>query len=466
MAVDTKPNLAALHDRLVEKTAEAAERLKVPGVAVGIHHTGEDDYAFHGVTSIENPLEVNADTLFQIGSTTKTYTATAAMILVERGKLDLDAPVRQYVPELRLKDEDVAEKVTVMHLLNHTSGWLGDVFTDTGEGDDYLDKYVGGLADVDQLNPLGAVASYNNAAFVLAGLVIQRVAQQRYEDAVKELVLEPLGMKDSFFNPRDIMTRRFVAGHTERDDKVTLATPWALPRSANPPGGILSIVADQLTYARFHLGDGTAADGSRVLSAATLRRMQEPTAALQGGALGDHVGISWLLRDVGGARVVAHGGSTNGQQSSFDMVPSHQFAVTVLTNADKGAVLHRELTNWILEAYLGLADAEEDPIQLDAASMAAYAGEYDNRNAIVTVSVDGDSLVLKARYTEEGKAQLLAVRGEDAPDPEPITVRPLPNDRYVVSEGDAKGMKGHFVRDGEGPVTALELGGRLAQKIS
>ena len=465
MAVESTQKLAVLHDRLMEKVAEGAQRLKVPGIAVGIYHDGEEDYAFHGVTSIDNPLEVNADTFFQIGSTTKTYTATAAMILVDRGELDLDAPVRRYVPELKLKDSEVAENVTVFHLLNHTAGWLGDVFTDTGEGDDYLEKYVAGLAEVDQLSPLGLAASYNNAAFVLAGLVIQRVVQKRYEDAIKELIFEPLGMKESFLNLRDIMTRRFAVGHTERDDLIRVATPWALPRSANPPGGILSITSDQMIYARFHLGDGTSRDGKRLLKPETLRRMQEPTASLKGGALGDHVGISWLLRDVGGTRVVAHGGSTNGQQSAFELVPSRRFGVTVLTNADKGAVLHRELTTWILEAYLGLADAEEEPLQLDAAGMAAFAGEYDNRNAIVNVSVDGDALVLKARYTEEGKAQLLSVMGEGAPDPEPIIVKPLSGDRYVVSEGDAKGMKGIFVRDESGTVTALELGGRLAQKI-
>ncbi|MDQ6748109.1 MAG: beta-lactamase family protein [Candidatus Dormibacteraeota bacterium] len=465
MAGADGPRLGGLHDQLVERLVEGAERLKVPGVAVGIFHDGEEDFAFHGVTSIDNPLEVNRDTFFQIGSTTKTYTATAAVILAERGRLDLAAPVRRYVPELRLKDESVAEAVTVFQLLNHTAGWLGDVFTDTGEGDDYLEKYVAGLVSVDQMNPLGSAASYNNAAFVLAGLVIQRASGVRYEDAIRELIFEPLHMAQSMFNPRDVMTRRFAVGHNERQDVLKVATPWALPRSANPPGGILSIASDQMIYARFHLGDGTAPDGTRLLPADALRRMQAPTAELRGGALGDHVGISWLLRDVGGTRVVAHGGSTNGQQSAFELVPSRNFGLTLLTNADRGAVLNRELTEWILEAYLGLADAREETIQLGPAEMAAFAGEYDNRNAIVSVSVEGDTLVLRASYTEAGKAQVLAVMGEGAPDPPPMTVKLLANDRYMVSEGDAKGMKGIFVRDDSGRVTALELGGRLAQKI-
>ena len=105
---------------------ERGSALGVPGAAVGIVHGDRDHYAFHGVTSIENPLPVDARTLFQFGSTGKTYTSTAILRLVDRGRVDLDAPVRRYVPELRLRDEAVAEQVTVLQLFNHTAGWEGD----------------------------------------------------------------------------------------------------------------------------------------------------------------------------------------------------------------------------------------------------------------------------------------------------------------------------------------------------
>jgi len=117
-------------------------RLHVPGVAVGVLHEGREFCGGYGVTSVENPLPVDPDTLFQIGSTTKTYTGTAAMRLVEQGKLDLDAPVRTYVPELKLRDEEVAANVTVLHLLNHTAGWEGDMMDSTGDGDGARAKYV------------------------------------------------------------------------------------------------------------------------------------------------------------------------------------------------------------------------------------------------------------------------------------------------------------------------------------
>ena len=139
--------MASDQPTLQEWVSEAAERLAVPGVAVGVYHAGEEHYAFHGVTSLENPLPVDEHTLFQFGSTGKTFTATAIMRLVDQGRVDLDATVRTYLPELRLQDEDVAQRVTVLQLLNHTAGWSGDVFENTGDGDDALARYVEAMAE-------------------------------------------------------------------------------------------------------------------------------------------------------------------------------------------------------------------------------------------------------------------------------------------------------------------------------
>ncbi len=105
----------------------------------------------------------------------KVWTATLAMQLVDEGKLDLDAPVADVLPELRLADAEVAKTVTMRHLLNHTSGIDGDVFTDTGRGDDCVEKYVALLSEQKQNHPLGATWSYCNAGFVLAGRVIEKL---------------------------------------------------------------------------------------------------------------------------------------------------------------------------------------------------------------------------------------------------------------------------------------------------
>jgi CubicO group peptidase (beta-lactamase class C family) len=460
----TTRETVALRSELERKLAEAASRHQVPGAAIGIAFGDQDLYAFHGVTSLDNPLPVDERTLFQIGSTTKTFTATAIMRLVEAGRLELAAPVRRYVPELKLRDEDVAARVTVLQLLNHTAGWTGDYFEDTGEGDDALARYVAKMAELQQVSPLGATASYNNAALNLAGRVIERVTGQTYEAALKELVLDPLGLRDSLLLLADVMTRRFAVGHQQHGDEMQVARRWHLSRSARPAGGIVATAADQVTYARFHLGDGTAASGERVLSPESMVRMQQPTASLHASALGDSVGISWLLKDVAGVRLVRHGGTTNGQLSAFVLVPERDFAITVLTNSDTGGQLHQEMVKWALETYLGVAEPDPEPLSLGADELAPYAGRYQTASGVVELTVEGDRLVANATYSDEALAKLRSVYGDQVPEQRPLPMKMLPDDRFIGVEGRGKGMRGYFVREG-GAVSAVDFGGRLAPRI-
>jgi CubicO group peptidase (beta-lactamase class C family) len=452
----TSPDLVRLHPQLEEQVSAAAEQLRVPGVAVGIYAGGAEDYVYHGVTSIENPLPVDAKTIFQIGSTGKTYTATVLMILAERGLVSLEAPVRSYVPELRLQDESVAERVTVLQLLNHTAGWVGDISGDTGDGDDALARFVAEvLPTLDQVNPLGSVASYNNSALNLAGRVIEKVTGKTYEAAVHDLLLEPAGLDESFFFMGEIMTRRFVVGHIEREGVVRVAHPWAMARSANPAGGVLATASDQIAYARFHLGNGTGEDGTRVLSEESLRRMREPTVQFGDG----WCGISWMLQDIGGTRIAAHGGSTIGQQSAFVMVPERDFAVTVLTNAHAGLQLHNQLVEWVLKTYLGVAQPEEQPLALDPAELAAYAGKYDGAIWIANVSAEDDHLRLTIEITDKGREEM----GEEAFPFTPARLVILPQDRFLILDGEYAGLKANFIREDD-RITAINVG-RIAHRI-
>jgi CubicO group peptidase (beta-lactamase class C family) len=118
----------------------------------------------YGVTNVNHPRPVDGDTLFRIGSITKTFTGTAIMRLVDSGKVRLDAPVRTYLPGLILANQQVVETVTVRQILNHSAGWLGDDYAGSGRGEDALAKYVAGMRYLPQLTPPGQVFAYNNAA--------------------------------------------------------------------------------------------------------------------------------------------------------------------------------------------------------------------------------------------------------------------------------------------------------------
>jgi CubicO group peptidase (beta-lactamase class C family) len=199
--VYTANDLNKTFDELCDETSRLMKVHKVPGVSVGLILNGEEFVQGFGVTSLEHPLPVTIDTLFQNGSRTKTITATAVMRLVEQGLLELDKPVKAYVKHFRVKDKFASDKVTVRQLLDHTSGWVGDYIENTGDGDDALAKYTANMANLKQLTPLGEVWSYNSSAFSLAGYVIESVTKKPYEQAVRDLVLEPLGLSNSFSFP-------------------------------------------------------------------------------------------------------------------------------------------------------------------------------------------------------------------------------------------------------------------------
>jgi CubicO group peptidase (beta-lactamase class C family) len=443
-----------------------AEELQVPGVGVGVVIGDEEHAAFNGVTSVEDPLTVDEKTLFQNGSTGKTYTAMAILRLVERGEMDLDAPVRTYVPELKLKDEQVARDVTLLQLLNHTAGWDGDLFENTGEGDDALDRYVARMATIEQVTPLGATVSYNNASLGLAGKALEHVTGKIYETVIRELVFEPLGMDRNYYFAKEIMTYRFAQGHKQNPDgTIEVARPWELGRYGNPMGGAVTTVNDQLTWARFHIGDGRAKDGTLVLSEQMLKRMQLPTVECPGNALGDAVGISWLLRDVEGLRVVAHGGDTAGQHSTFEMVPGQRFAITSLTNCGpNGGEFNERITRWAFEAYLHVEIKDPEPLRLNDEALAEYAGRYETIAAIADLTAANGLLVIDVTIRPEVLEQL----GEESDDEPPIPIGILPGegDRYIVPEGPAKGMKGYFTRGADGTINGIHLGGRYAERVS
>lgn len=447
-----------LFTQLTGQIQDAMRRLNVPGVSVGLIDGDQQHVAAFGVTSLDNPLPVTPDTLFQIGSTTKTVTATVAMRLAEAGKLDLDAPVRTYLPNLRLSDPGVAGRVTMRHLLSHSGGWAGDFFIDTGTGRDAIRRAVARMRTLPQLTPLDTVWHYNNAGFYIAGRVIEVVTRSPYEQAARQWLLDPLGMKMSFFTADDVITYRVAIGHNNNPIEdgtrpATVARPWALPRNTAPVGTIVSTVPDQLTYARFHLGDGTAPDGTRLLSPESMRLMRTPRIAASNG---EQFGIGWFLRDLNGTLQMRHGGATNGQMSAFVLVPSRHWALTILTNADLGRALHTEITAWALEHYIGYTPPNNDPIPSTPTDLQPYVGLYTDIVVDLDLYLHGDTLMLQSK-------QKRSLPGQEMPPPEPpVTLARYAPDKLVMVDGPMPGSHLEFIRDHDtNGITWLRASGRI-----
>jgi CubicO group peptidase (beta-lactamase class C family) len=439
---------------------------KIPGVAVGIWADGKEIYACHGVTSVDNPLPIDKDTLYTLGSISKTYTATALMRLVAEGRVELDAPVRRYIPELVLSDDQAAAEITVLNLLNHTSGLGWDLLVETGDGDDALEIYVAKLAELEMIAPPGTRTSYSQAGYSLLGRVIEKVVGLPYEKAIASLVFEPLGLSHSFFSPIDVMTRRFAVGHNLGEDgTLSVSRVWRGPRCRNPGAGVTSSAADLLKWARFQLGDGRAESGAEILPAEILHRMKEPTAVLQGSNLGDAIGIGWFLRDVNGVRTVGHGGSAIGQFGELLIVPERNFAIVSLSNAGpNGMPFNQAVVRWALETYLGVTEQEPEPLPYDETRAREIVGSYENDAMTGIIRTDGAELTLEAILKPEVRAALDTDPGPDYP-PAEFGLLPGDTDEYIVTNGSLKGLRGFFTRDETGAVVGIDVAGRLFKRV-
>ncbi|GAB4450491.1 MAG: serine hydrolase domain-containing protein [Anaerolineales bacterium] len=441
--------------KITKKIVAEMKRLDVPGAAIGIYHKGKELTAGFGVTSVEHPLPVTPDTLFQTGSISKTFTGTLLMMLAERGKVDLDAPVRKYIKDFQLQDEETARKVTVRHLLTHMGGWVGDYFNDFGNGDDALDKMVKDIAKLPQVQPLGKIWSYNNTGFNVAARVIEVVTKMPYEQAAQQMLFDPLGLNMTFFYPSDILfTHRFVVGHQKVKGKVQVARPWAIGRAGNGVGGVVSTVKDLLKYARFHMSSGK----KNVISGKSLRAMRVPQA--DAGPRG-MMGITWFIRDAGRFKVYAHGGATNGQQAYFFFIPEKDFACALLTNSDDGGIITAELFGLILETYFNVTLQSPEPKEVPLSELKELAGRYKIGTECFDIKVKGKYLMYHH----------IPLGGFPTPDTPPGPALPpmrfqfYDTDKLIGLDEPYKGALADILRDEQGRVEYFRVGGRAHKKI-
>ncbi len=431
------------------------KRLKVPGIAIGIYNKGGELSAAFGITSVEHPLPVTVDTLFQTGSISKTFTGTVIMQLVEQGKVDLDAPVRKYIKDFQLKDKEVVKKVTVRHLLTHMGGWVGDYFNDFGNGDDALDKMVKDVARMEQIQPLGTIWSYNNTGFNIASRVIEVVMKKPYEQVMQEMLLTPVGLDMTFFYPSDILfTHRFVVGHQTVDGKVSVTRPWAIGRAGNGVGGVVSTVRDLLKYARFHMSNGKKG----VITRKSLKAMR--VAQADAGARG-MMGITWFIRKIGDITVYAHGGATNGQQAYFFFIPDQDFACAILTNSDDGGIVADGVFAKVLKLYFSAKTNLPNPIKTSNEELKPYLGRYKIGTECFDLKPKNGQLIYHH----------IPLGGFPTPDTPPgPALAPMrfsfyERDKVIGLDEPYRNALGEFFRDEKGRIVFFRIGGRAHKKI-
>lgn len=304
---------------------------RVPGAVVALTDGTSTTTVAHGVTSLRTRQPVTEDTAFQIGSISKVLTASLVMALVDRGDVHLDEPVRSYLPDFAVADPEATRTITVRHLLNHTAGLEGDVFTDTGRGDDALRVYVEQLAGVGQVHPVGQMFSYCNSGFSVLGHLAATVNGTTWDQALREHVSTPLGSTTLSTTADEVVLQPHAVGHLDLPgpdgEKVLQVTPvFALPRATGPAGSVMGTAADLLASARAHV----PGSGAALLDEASVAAMQSEEVVLDDPwPLGRAWGLGWILPVPG---VVGHDGATYGQYAFLRLHPQTGVAMVLLTN--------------------------------------------------------------------------------------------------------------------------------------
>ncbi|NNH71293.1 serine hydrolase [Nocardia uniformis] len=436
-----------------------ATRHGIPGVVLAISHGDQMIEAAHGVLALNTGVETTVDSLFQIGSITKVWTATVIMRLVDQGKLDLDAPLIEMLPELRLSDPDTTKRITMRHLLTHTSGIDGDVFTDTGRGDDCLERYVPELADV-MCEPIEAIWSYCNSGYSLAGRVIEVLTGLTWDAAMREMLFTPLGLEYTVTLPEEALLHRAAVGHVPGPDgALRRADRWMLPRSAGPAGLITARARDLLTFARMHLDDGVAPDGRRLLPTELVRQMRAEQAVLPGIGPGesDSWGLGWFRCDWNGHRVFGHDGGTIGQGALLRVLPEHRLAFTILTNGGAIGKVFSELSAEIATELAGVTPPEPvvppaDPPPLESGR---YIGVYESSDKRCEITDTGDGLLL--RFV------LLGSMGDLGFPEQKMSLVPVADDTFVADYDGRGWIRVYFLYADDGTQYVF-FGGRAIRR--
>ncbi len=277
-----------------------------------------------GMANMEWSISNTTDTKFRLGSITKQFTATLIMQLVEQGKIKLDGKLSDYLPDYR---KDTGEKVTIHHLLTHTSGipsytdlpnFFADVSRDPYKVDEFVKKFASG--DL-QFEPASKFR-YNNSGYFLLGAIIEKLTGKPYEQVLKENIFDPVGMKNTGYDHYDTILPKRAAGYSKTPDGYTNAPylDMSLPYAA---GSMYSTVEDLLLWDQALYTD-------KVISARSKERMFMPFL--------EHYAYGWDSRDASfkqndqPVRVISHGGGINGFATIITRFPKEKYLIVLLDN--------------------------------------------------------------------------------------------------------------------------------------
>lgn len=385
---------------LESRLGELIESHGVPGAQLAVIDGDEIVEAAAGVLSLRTQSPSRPDALFLPGSIGKLYTATLVLMLVGEGKVDLDRSVRTYLPDFQVKDPTAPDRVTVRHLLTHTSGFDGDHFADTGRGEDALERYVAGCKDLPQIAEPGKIWSYSNSSYAILGRIVEVVTGGVFEDVLRDRLFVPLALQSTVSFADQAIPHPIAVGHVpnpENPEELIVSPVWGLYRAFGPMGSaVIASAGDVLRFTDLHLRGGKTPGGETLIDTGLVEAMQQEEARLvDDSLLGGAWGLGWNLDRWDGTRVIGHDGNSIGQNAFMRLAPDEHFGFCLQTNVESAINLFREVADWLFGERLGV-HLKADPARRDDSAVTdvdRYVGVYEREGLRVEVTADDHRLV-------------------------------------------------------------------------
>ncbi|MDY0395775.1 serine hydrolase [Virgibacillus halophilus] len=457
---------------------EMLKRYSVPGFAIGLAKDGELHYERGvGFRDMEAKLPLSADTVFGVGSITKAFTAIAILQLQEKGKLSVTEPVTKYLPEWQMSDEKQTKQTTIHHFLTHTSG-LPPLATLMGALKKSMEKdpiFEDGQPQENPLNavqaidtyselmdaiantaftPLGspgAVFSYSNDAYALLGAIVERVSGKRYEQFVKDNILEPAGMHNSGFQIGELEGYEDIAVLYDRRKKneeemiCRSNNHWDAP-AMHAAGFLKSTVNDILKFTEIIRNEGKVG-GVRILSAESVRAMTTPYIQCE---LGTYYGYGFMIMpDFFGYKLIHHGGDIKGVTAQMNILPELGLTGISLANlagAPSSKLLFGAFSRYV-DKPIDSSHFDAEVVDLTYESLLEYAGTF----------ISGEGMKIDF-YVENGRLLF-----ETAGFPE-TALKPIGNDRFLFTMREMDATI-HFERNKDRKIDRAEFGFRQIPKV-
>lgn len=408
----------------VEQSArEELAKLNIPGASIAIVRGDRVVFAKGvGIADVETGEAVRPDMVFRLGSTTKMFTATALVGLAVEGKIDLNAPIGKYIPNLPPK----LSQITANQLLSHTAGIHDEAPMYGSHDESALGNGIHAWTDDWLFASPGKIFSYSNPGYWLAGYLVETLSGMPYADAEDVRIFRPLGMQHSSFRPLMAMTWPLAQGHDAGPDgKPRVARPAADNAASWPAGSLFSTTHDLARFVIAFLNDGRI-DGKQVIDPKVIAALSTPHVRYPDSE--ESYGYGLTIHEFRGVHVIEHGGSRMGYGSHIRMLPAQRSAIIIQTNRS-GANLPATVDK-ATEMLASLQPKEETrpkpPLAVTESDLTRVAGTYRNGDQHIEIFARDGRLFLKrggrevalvkhseSRYAPENGPDIVVVAGRD-----------------------------------------------------